>query len=200
MFRKDEIFFTSDIHFFHENIIKYCNRPWENVDDMTNGIISNWNNRVSENSHVFIVGDLAMGGLRRASELASCLRRMNGIKHLVPGNHDTYLFKSRECLDELIIEQPLTEIYVADDDAKRGRQQVILCHYSMNVWNNSHKGSWHLYGHSHHTMLPNYDKKSFDVGIDGPGYNYAPLSYEDVKSIMKNHRSVPVDHHNEETT
>jgi calcineurin-like phosphoesterase family protein len=199
-FKASEVFFTSDIHFFHDNIIKYCNRPWANVNDMTAGIIENWNNKVpNDDCHVFIVGDLAMGGIRRASELASCLSKMKGVKHLVPGNHDTYLFKSDECMSQLVIQQPLTEIYIEDDGARHGRQSIILCHYAMKIWNNSHKGSWHLFGHSHHTMPPDLTRKAFDVGIDGSGYGYAPLSYFDVKNIMKNHNNENVDHHSKET-
>lgn len=202
---KEKVFFTSDIHFFHRNIIDYCDRPFRteggapDIDAMEAGLIENWNKKVPRDGIVFIVGDLAMGGKKRADDLARILRQLNGRKFLVPGNHDDYLFHSEACLKELEILTPLCELRIPDPDTKRGRQRVVLCHYAMKVWNRSHNGNWHLYGHSHHTMPPDYNIKAFDVGIDGKGYEYAPLSYSDVKNLMEMHGQNPVDHHNHNT-
>lgn len=196
---KDNLFFTSDIHFFHRNIIDYCNRPWDTVEEMNEGIIRNWNSVVRHDSTVFIIGDLAMGGRSKGPLLAKILARLNGNKYLVPGNHDTYVLESPECLEHITVLPQLYEIRIPDPDAKKGRQRVVLCHYAMKVWNRSHHGTWHLYGHSHHTMPPDYNIKAFDVGIDGPGYDYKPLSYAQVQNLMLAHGNVPVDHHNKRT-
>lgn len=200
---RDRLWFTSDLHFFHSNIIEYTDRPWRtdggapDIHAMTEGLISNWNGAVGKDHDVFIIGDVAMGGKRMSGELAKVLRRLHGRKHLVPGNHDNYLFKSEECLEELIIHPPLMEIKVPDnEEGPRFKQRIVMCHYAMKVWNKSHRGAWNLFGHSHHTMPPDYSIKAFDVGIDGPGYFYTPLSYAQVKDRMAMHGQEKVDHHN----
>jgi calcineurin-like phosphoesterase family protein len=199
----ERTFFTSDIHFNHENIIKYCDRPWSNATEMNEGIVSNWNSVVKNGANVFIVGDLAMGGPSKAPLLASYLRRLNGNKFLIPGNHDTWVLDDEKCLKELTVLPPLVEIAVPDQSLKKGRggkrQRIVLCHYAMKVWNRSHHGTWMLYGHSHHTMPPDYTIKSFDVGLDGAGYDYKPLSYYQVKNLMSAHGQETVDHHDSNT-
>lgn len=197
---KDKLYFTSDIHFFHNNIIKYCDRPFSNTDEMNEEIIRRWNDRVPHDGTVFIVGDVALGGRSAAPKLAEILSRLNGRLFLIPGNHDDYLFESDECLEQLEILTPLVEIRVPDPEAKRGRQRIVMSHFAMKIWNKSHHGTWCLYGHSHHSMPPDYKIKSFDVGIDGEGYGYAPISYEFVKNLMLAHGQEVVDHHNQYTT
>lgn len=195
---KDELWFTSDLHFFHSNIIGYCGRPWDNQEEMNEGIIKNWNSVVQKHHKVFILGDVAMGGKNKASHLASILARLNGIKYMVPGNHDTYILNSPECLEHITVLPPLCELKVPDPDTKGG-QRIVLCHYAMKVWNRSHHGTWMLYGHSHHTMPPDYSIKSLDVGLDGKGYDYKPLTYDQVKNLMSSHGSDVVDHHSRKT-
>lgn len=195
----NKLWFTSDLHFFHENIIRYCDRPWSNATEMTEGLIQNWNSVVGYDNDVFILGDLAMGGRGKAERLAKILRRLSGRKYLVPGNHDTYVLGSEECLQEITVLPPIFEIRVPDQEATKGRQKIVLCHYAMKVWNGSHKGTWQLYGHSHHSMPPDYNRLQFDVGVDGKGYDYKPLSYDQVKNLMSMHQNLPVDHHNSRT-
>jgi calcineurin-like phosphoesterase family protein len=195
---KHKLWFTSDIHFFHQNIIQYCNRPWKSAEEMNEGIIRNWNEVVGRDHKVFIVGDLAMGGRGKADRMSAMLQRMNGEKFLVPGNHDSYVLNP-PCSNHLTILPPLFEIRVPDQEAQGGRQRIIMCHYAMKVWNGSHRGNWHLYGHSHHTMPPDYSIKAFDVGIDGKGYDYRPISYAQVKNLMDAHGQESVDHHDRYT-
>ena len=56
------VYFTSDTHFQHGNIIKFCNRPYSNVEEMNNAIIENWNSVVGPNDIVFHLGDFAWSG------------------------------------------------------------------------------------------------------------------------------------------
>jgi calcineurin-like phosphoesterase family protein len=79
------IFFTSDLHLGHRNIIEYCHRPFADLDAMNEGLIARWNEIVHDHDTVYIVGDLAMGRLTETVPLAS---RFRGQKILVPGNHD----------------------------------------------------------------------------------------------------------------
>jgi calcineurin-like phosphoesterase family protein len=196
---RDGFYVTSDLHFFHSNIIEYCNRPWKNADEMNEGIIRNWNSHVPHDAKVFILGDIAMGGRSKGPILAKILSRLSGDKYLVPGNHDTYVLNSPECLEHITVLPPLFEVKISDPKAAKGRQRIVMCHYAMKVWNKSHHGTWHLYGHSHHTMPPDYNVKAFDVGIDGKGYDYRPLSYSQVENLMSAHGSKTVDHHNQRT-
>ena len=82
---KENLFFTSDLHFCHENIIKFCNRPFEDVKEMNKTLISNFNEVVPENGITFILGDFGM--VSSVEKIQTILSKMNGKKHLILGNH-----------------------------------------------------------------------------------------------------------------
>ena len=79
------ILYTADLHMGHENIISFCNRPFADVDEMNKILIDNWNARVRDSDHVYIIGDLAF---RSAKSVTGFLEQMRGRKHLVIGNHE----------------------------------------------------------------------------------------------------------------
>lgn len=79
---------TSDLHLFHENIIVYCGRPHETVEQMNQKIINAWNEVVSPEDRVIVVGDLSAGLGPRKGELRSIIEDLPGSKTLVRGNHD----------------------------------------------------------------------------------------------------------------
>ena len=85
VFEPDKVFFTSDTHFGHKNIIKYCNRPFSDIDEMNKVLINNWNKVVSEGDIVFHLGDFAFGGFPLWESIRS---RLNGSIYLIRGNHD----------------------------------------------------------------------------------------------------------------
>lgn len=78
-------YFTSDTHFGHQNIIDYCKRPFANVEEMTEGLVANWNAVVKPADTVFHLGDFAMGPKVHHK---SFFERLNGKKLLIRGNHD----------------------------------------------------------------------------------------------------------------
>ena len=91
---------------------------------------------------------------------------------------------------------------------KYGKVKIVLMHYAMRVWNKSHWGMWHLYGHSHGSLPEDPKSMSFDVGVDAIAKRYAvdgiinpddyrPISYEEVKAIMEKKTFTSIDHHNE---
>lgn len=80
-----KIFVISDTHFNHTNIIKYCNRPFETVEEMNKTIVDNWNSVVSDNDYVYCLGDFCLGGKEIIKDFCSQLK---GHKILVKGNHD----------------------------------------------------------------------------------------------------------------
>src|SRR3990167_4892089 len=83
-------FFISDTHFNHENIIKYCNRPFQSVEEMNETMINNWNSVVDKNDIVIHLGDFAMGPKKLIPSFAE---RLNGQVILVKGDND--MSKSR---------------------------------------------------------------------------------------------------------
>lgn len=197
------IWFTSDPHYGHRNIIKYSHRPFlfdkqkgfvdQNLDvnAMDEALIQNHNSVVKPQDRVYFLGDFAFYKDQRKT--IDVLRRLNGSKVLVCGNHDEYL--SDDVLAMFSSVHDYLEINVPDKDNSRGKQKIVLLHYSMNVWNKSHHSSWHLFGHSHGSLADNPNSLSFDVGVDS--HNYTPISYDQVKMIMAKKTFKPIDHHGE---
>ena len=185
---KDQnIFFTSDLHFQHDNILKYCNRPFISVEEMNKTIIENWNKVVGEKDVVFILGDFCFRSTR--STWVHFLSKLNGVKYLVRGNHDRHKdipFDKLEQVDEML------NIHIKGDEEIPDGQRITLCHYPMITWYQSNRGSWQLFGHIH--TIPNstgsetsyvqarISPNQYDVGVDQN--NFTPLSYEEVKVII----------------
>ena len=186
----NNIFFTSDQHFGHRNIIKYCDRPFSSCTEMREALINNWNNKIPQNGVVYYLGDIFISSPSYAHDI---LDRLNGHIHLIKGNHDKWI-KNKSLASRFIWIKDYFELKIQDPDAHRGSQLIVLAHYAFKVWNKSHHGSWHLYGHSHGTLPDNPHSKSFDCGVDC--HNYTPLSYNDVKKIMSTKNFKPIDYHN----
>ena len=160
------IWLTSDLHLNHAKIIKYCDRPFKDVNIMNETIIENWNYLVKEDDLIYILGDFCFGDAR------PLLDKLNGIKVLIEGSHDS---SAMSCRNKFKFTTPLLNIVI-------DKQPITLCHYAMRVWHRSHYNSYHSYGHSHGT-LPSIGK-SMDVGVDTN--NFKPYSWEDIKEIIKN--------------
>ena len=171
-----KIWFTSDNHFGHKNMIKFTNRPFTDVEEMNNAMIERWNARVGSDDIVYHLGDFALSPLTKLREIRE---KLNGRICLIKGNHDNAAQYSPECFEWI---KDYHELIVEDKDAHKGQRLIVLFHYAMRVWNASHHGSWHLYGHSHGELPDDIKSLSFDVGVDS--HNFYPLSYEDVKQIM----------------
>lgn len=181
------LWFTSDHHFGHANIVAYSRRPFPTVEAMNEALIANWNRVVAPQDMVYHLGDLF---LMPASEARNIRERLNGRICLIRGNHD----KAAEALKsgfEWI--KDLYELKVEDEEAPGGKRRIVLCHYAMRVWNKSHHGAWHLYGHSHGSLADDPNSLSFDVGVDC--HDYTPISYEQVRKIMATKTFTPIDHH-----
>jgi len=174
------IYFTADTHFYHENIIKYCNRPFQDVEEMNETIISNWNAVVRQVDQVYVIGDFIFGHAEKQTErIIELLRRLKGNILLIKGSHDKLMrFDSSELNKDAarfkIFEDRIVTITLEN-------QEIVLCHYAMRVWPKSHFDSWHLFGHSHGRIEGL--GKSFDVGVDC--WNFRPLSFPEVCGIMK---------------
>lgn len=169
------IYFTSDLHFGHANILKpeYCDRPWDNVAEMNRGLVENWNSVVKPQDEVWILGDCHCG--RKSDKVAlTWLPKCNGKKHLVKGNHDRPEFlEQAEAYGIFKSIQDYAEL-------KYNKTKFVLLHYPMRAWNGSHRGSIHLYGHTHGTREG--VGRSMDVGVDAVGYK--PISIDEVYERM----------------
>lgn len=160
------VFFTSDTHFGHTNIIKYCNRPFATVQEMDDVIIERWNQVVKPGDRVYHLGDFSWG------DPYKYLAKLNGQKYFVIGNHDK--IKEHEACRQWVWIKDYYELKIGD-------QTIVLHHYAHRVWNKMHHKSWHLYGHSHGTLPPH--GLSFDVGTDC--WNFTPISFEQISEKIK---------------
>lgn len=163
------VFFTSDQHYYHSRIIKYCDRPFSSVEEMNEKLIDNHNSIIKQNDTVYMLGDFAW--LNDVDKLTELFKRLNGIKHFILGNHD-----NPNCF-RILADNKVIASLNQTLGIKIDKQYIWLSHYSHRVWDKSHHGSWALFGHSHAT-LSTYGL-SFDIGVDTN--NYFPWSYEDVK-------------------
>lgn len=195
-FEKQNIFFTSDFHVGHDNVIKFDGRPFKSTDEMHETLIRNWNSVVSNDDTVFYLGDLSHRC--RPEVVKEFVDQLKGKIHCILGNHDRYRDLSRLGRFEKIYEYG-TDVSIKDDDANRGYQDIVLCHYAVLSWNKQHHGAWHLHGHSHQSITKNpdmewyYKRKVIDAGCNG--WDYTPISYVQLKDIMSKKIISSVDHH-----
>lgn len=191
-----QIWFTSDLHFFHENVIRYCNRPYRTVHEMNEALISNWNKVVKPEDTVYCLGDMSLAW--RPIELFST--RLNGQKFLVPGNHDfchTYHKKSRqpENHKKWVREYEkhgwtvLPEQYVLSIDD----MSFNLCHHpykeelpdKYEKWRLDKQDKWLLCGHVHEKYL----KQGRNINVGTDVWDYKPVNIEDIKKVIEDERA-----------
>ncbi len=172
----NKTFFTSDNHFSHKRIQEFCplTRFGSDVLDMNERMVAAWNAKVPEDGVVWCLGDFSFGGKDSA---LSYIKRLNGTKHLVYGNHDKIIRKNADLRSCFASTQEYKEISV-DGIA------VIMFHYPIREWNHMHHGAFHLYGHVH----GGFDKaplgRSIDVGID-TRFDMAPWSWVEIKAKLE---------------
>lgn len=184
-------FFTSDTHFGHKNIAgpKVSNWPsgyrhYTGVPEMNEDLIARWNAKVGPNDLVYHLGDV--GYLIKPAALNSILHRLNGKIHLIVGNHEEAVLEYEPNCNRFESIQDVKSVYV-------NSQKIFMSHYAHRVWNKSHNGVWHLYGHSHGNLENEVWGKSMDVGVDVN--NFEPVSFDALKAIMDKRPIKAVDHH-----
>ena len=171
------IYFTSDLHFGHTNIIKYCKRPFKDSNEMDKVLITNWNSFVRKEDEVYILGDFTMNSLNKVKEY---LDQLNGRKYLIRGNHDNYA-KNKDHIDGI---EWIKDYY----ELNYNKQIFILFHYPIAEWNHFYHGSIHLHGHAHNHLEYNLKQKElgrkiYDVGVDAN--DYRPVSIYEILDWMK---------------
>ena len=182
----EKMFFTSDTHFCHSNIIKYCKRPFANIAENDEEIIRRWNEKVPEDGIVFHLGDVAFGDPERVDNI---LERLNGTIYLVIGNHDwRRVVNNHKWRFEMMTQQI---------NMKIGKRHIILNHYPMLAFSGAWRGedaTYQLFGHVH--TSPYTDEgldqqrmkylftSQYDVGVDNN--NFTPVSWKEVDQIINN--------------
>ena len=186
-----KIWFTSDCHISHKNVIKHCpgralagNFNLDDIEAHDNWLIDKWNTTINKKDIVYIIGDFCFANREETIRL---LGKLNGDKHLILGNHDKSsdhlfnYFKSISQIKEVKFRKSNFSFLEEDFD-------VIMCHYHMINWNRKHYGSVEICGHSH-GRLDDYNLESpdlrVDVGIDGKLANYEFISLEKLYNFFK---------------
>ncbi len=173
------IWFTSDWHIGHKNIIEYCSRPFRNVEEMTEGLVARHNAVVRDDDDVYHVGDVALND----KHIAPLLARLNGRKHLVPGNHDRchpchkgWARDRRRYLSWGFVEV----------EAMLRLGEFDVCHLPYSAdraermryaeWRPVDEGRWLLHGHVHSPQWERVRERQIDVGVDA--WDYTPVSID----------------------
>lgn len=165
-----KLFITADTHFGHKEIITYENRPFQNVDEMNDAIIKNWNEHVAPNDTVFHLGDV---GMCSKEVLKAILTKLNGTKILVMGNHDQELSVNEwmECGFTEVYRYPI--IY----------HEFMVMQHEPPQYINAATPFYYLYGHVHGTkMYPTISTQSACVSMER--WNYTPADLEEIKQLV----------------
>lgn len=199
------IWFTSDPHYFHKNIAgkevsewKSGYRDFKDEKEMSRHIVKVWNETVQEDDILYCLGDWSFQGMENALNFRNQLICKN--IHLILGNHDNHIRDNKNIPGTDVW---LHELFTSINHVftiKHGKQELFLSHYSHQVWNGSHKGVIHLFGHSHDSLKG--VGKSMDVGIDSAKRilgAYRPFSIEEVISLMSKVEINFIDNHNKDT-
>lgn len=183
---KQKIFFTSDLHFGHENVIRFDNRPFDTVEEMDEEMIKHWNAKVGKGDIVYVLGDFIWKAA--TNEAVSIIRRLNGQIILIKGNHDRFLHNaaSKKALAGI---KDYDDICVTLEDGTTRR--CILSHYFIPFYNGHRYQAIHLHGHSHFTeeaaeesrITTELNKKGYDLKIYNVGcmyWNYTPVTLDEI--------------------
>lgn len=201
----------SDLHFYHANVVKYCNRPYSSVEEMNSALAANWNNFIFPNDTVYCLGDFSMAF--RSVETFTPL--LSGHKFLVPGNHDfchSYHKKSKNKENQLkwiksyesfgwnvLSEQTVINIEgigevnvchhpYSNDNSSEGTEDGYEDKYAK--WRPIDDGKPLLCGHVHNSWKTKVTSKGslmINVGVDVWGYR--PVSLDQIKTMILFHKS-----------
>lgn len=166
-------FYISDPHFGHKDMISFCNRPFTSVEEMDEELIKRWNNMVSNNDTVYVLGDLIYKSDKSPEYY---LDKLNGKKILIKGNHDGNFLK------KIDVNKYFYSVYDYLEISDEGRW-VILSHYPLLDWNGKYRGSYHLHGHIHNIesealRYSNKEPKMFNVSSDV--INFEPMTLDQI--------------------
>lgn len=149
-----EYYVTSDLHFWHNNVIKFWTktRPYADVEEMNQSLIDHWNSKVGENDVVFSLGDFSFKAKEATQNI---IDQLNGEIVFIRGNHCYKVFGQ--------LGLPTYDYLEVNFD----KTKVCMSHYPISCWNRQGRGSVHLYGHVHGSY--HLKGRALDVGWDNLG-------------------------------
>lgn len=165
-------YYIADPHFGHENILKLCQRPFDSIDDMNQALITAWNERVTGNDTVFILGDL----FYRCADPEPILQQLKGRKRLIIGNHDSSWMDKVDLSRYFVSVDPFLEI----TDGVRG---ITLCHYPLLTWKHKLR-TFMVHGHIHNDTTSDFfpllavRERVLNAGVDINGFR--PVMFEEL--------------------
>lgn len=182
--------FTSDIHWYHRNIVSYTNRSVDTTqEEHDEWLVNLWNSQVKHGHILYHLGDFSFH--KNPKKTLEIIDRLNGQIVMIKGNHDhSDAFKEYAKHPKVIEAVHYKEMKVAGVNA-------CLFHFPIAVWNRQHHGAWHLHGHSHGNYTP-LNGKVLDVGLDS-AYNvlgeHRFFTEEDIAQYMETRPLAVLDHH-----
>jgi len=157
----DKVFFTSDQHFFHDNIRRYCGRPFKDITEMHREIMGRWNGVVGPRDTVYCLGDFAFQSKARYGAVSDILKTLNGKKILIKGNHDKGMGIMKQLgFDEVHLEAEYNGIPLIH--VPRPSWKLTLC------------------GHIHEHWVTS-GKFLINVGVDV--WNFTPVTLEQLTAV-----------------
>lgn len=172
-------YLTSDTHWHHQRICDFTNRKlFTNPEEHTEWLIDIWNKQVTKADKTYVLGDISFS--HKYEEVAKVIKRLNGQKFMLKGNHDR-----SEILDKLKADN-LIQNWWDYKEIKLGDTPACLFHFPISVWHRQHYGAYMLFGHSHGSH--DAKGKSLDVGLDNAYKLYGEhrlFSEQDVVDFMK---------------
>ncbi|AUR87511.1 calcineurin-like phosphoesterase [Vibrio phage 1.101.O._10N.261.45.C6] len=158
--QEQDIWITSDLHFWHKNVMKFCpkTRPWSSIEEMHEALISEWNSKVKPDDIIFSLGDFSFKGREATEEILS---QLNGQKVMIMGNHCKVFRNS-------IKNRTFGIVDIVDYlELRINGVKVCMSHFPMTSWNQQGRESVMFYGHCHGSFQGK--GKTVDVGYDNWG-------------------------------
>lgn len=144
--KDQKIWFTSDLHLGHRNVIRFCNRPWENEKEMGKALIEKWNNTVGDNDIVFVLGDAFW--FNDSHSIKKVLGQLKGKDiYILPGNHDDFAHYYRVDDTRIHLCTDIMVVWITGEN--QPKREVWLSHYPMMTWPHRENDTYQFFGHIH---------------------------------------------------
>lgn len=157
------IYFTSDTHFHHKNILSFEDRPYKTVEEMNEDLIEKWNSQVNDDDIVYHLGDLCLSNFENTVNI---LKQLKGKIILIKGNHDHS--KKFAKINEMGL---LHEYHAVGTILKYKKQIIYLTHFPLEI--GFRPRYWSVHGHIHENE-PTW-LNQINVGVDSPQFRHKPF-------------------------
>lgn len=188
------IYFTSDWHIGHANVLVFDQRPFQDLDHMHTVLVNNYNATVGFQDLCYFLGDVGFG---KSDLLQSVLQRLNGTKVCILGNHDKGATAMRRMGFDVVMNMcaievagklvtmthcPLRGIWREDTSNMKGAAEGDHWHGEARhrLFSIQDFGQFHLHGHTHKSAEERILDRQWDVGVRANGYR--PVSIKAIES------------------